>query len=111
MHAHILNGVSHHLYKHILYMSHVLNSISAAANIIFSMKFGRRDLRRSLSGAELDAQDDFDVSFAAALQKPRQIIKKLDSQSKTSASKNETSGLVQNTFWQSFAPIRALFKT
>ena len=43
---------------------------------MFSTKLGRRDLRRSLSGAKFDAQDDFHVHFAVARPNPRQINEK-----------------------------------
>ena len=54
---------------------------------MFSTKFGRRDLRRSLSGAKFDAQDDFDVHFAVARPNPRQISKKRNFQSEIFAEK------------------------
>ena len=58
-----------------------------AAKIIFSAKFGFVDLRKGLFGAKFDARADFDVRFAIALQKPRQISKNLISWSKISSKK------------------------
>ena len=69
----------------------------------------------SLSGAKFDPEADFDVRFAVARQNPRQIGKKQNFSSEIFAekiffaSKNETSEIVCNVFWQSFAPIRAKF--
>ena len=79
--------------------------------------FGRTDLRISLSRAKFDVEADFDVRSAVAPPKPGQIGKKRNFRSKIFAqkifvaSKNETSGIVWNAFWQSFAPIRAKFET
>ena len=64
------------------------------------MIFSRTDLRTSVSGANFDAESDFEVRLAVAPRKPRQINEKLVCQSKIftekkiSASKNETSGIV-----------------
>ena len=54
---------------------------------MFSTKFGRRDLRRSLSGAKFDAQNDFDVHFAVARPNPRQIDEKQNFRSEIFARK------------------------
>ena len=78
--------------------------------------FGRTDLWISLSRAKFDEEADFEVRSAVARQKPRQISKKRNFQSEIfaeknfSASKNETSGIIQNAFWQSFVTIGALFE-
>ena len=78
--------------------------------------FARTDLSLSLSKAKFDEQADFKVHSAVALQKPRQIDKKLDFRSENFAEKNfpasnnETSRIFRNAFWQSFALIRAMFK-
>ena len=67
---------------------------------MFSTKFGRRDLRRSLSGAKIDAQDDLDVHFAVARPNPRQTDEKQNFRSEIFAekiilaSKNKTSEIV-----------------
>ena len=50
--------------------------MSDPCHFIFSTKFGRRDLRRSLSGARFAAQDYFDVHFAVARPNLRQISEK-----------------------------------
>ena len=49
------------------------------AKIVCVMIFGRTDLRISLSGANFDAEVDFDVRFAAARPNPRQISEKQNS--------------------------------
>ena len=69
----------------------------------------------SLSGAKFDPEADFDVRFAVARQNPRQIGKKqkflseIFTEKKILASKIQTSEIIWNAFWQSFAPIRAKF--
>ena len=47
----------------------------AAAKNMFSMPFGRTDLRIILSRTKLAEEPDFDVRFAVALQNPHQIGK------------------------------------
>ena len=72
---------------------------------------GRTDLRIGASGAKFDAEDDFEVRLALAPPKPGQIDQKQNFRSNIFvenfflASKNETSGIVRNAFWQSLAPI------
>ena len=84
---------------------------------MFSMIFGRTELRISLSRAKFDEKADFDVRSAVEPRKTHQIGKKQIFRSEKFveqiflASKNETSGIVRNAFWQSFAPIRAKFET
>ena len=62
--------------------------------------FGRTDLRKSVSRAKFDAESDFEVRLAVALQKPDQNNEKLILGSKIlvenffSTSKNEMSGIV-----------------
>ena len=63
--------------------------------------------------AKFDEEADFEVRSAVAHQKQHQINEKRNFRSdrrQNSASKNETSGIVWNTFWESFAPIRAMFE-
>ena len=78
--------------------------------------FGRTDLWISVSRAKFDEEADFEVRPAVAPQKPRQISEKRKFRSKIfaenffSASKNKMSGTVRNAFWQSFGPIRAMFR-
>ena len=67
---------------------------------VFSMFFGRTDLRTSVSRAKFDAESDFEVRLAVAPQKPSQNGEKLIFRSENfaetnfPASKNETSGIV-----------------
>ena len=66
---------------------------------IFSMNFGRTDLRISGSKAKFDVEVDFDVRLVLAPPKPCQINEKLIFRSKNFAkkfwaSKNEMSGIV-----------------
>ena len=78
--------------------------------------FGRTDLRISLSRAKFDVEADFDVRSNVDGPKPRQISEKRNCDPKISvicffsASKDETFRIVRNAFWQSFAPIRAMFE-
>ena len=78
--------------------------------------FGRTDLRISLSRAKFDVEADFDVRSAVDRRKPRQISEKRKLWSENfaeiffSASNDETCRIVRNAFWQSFAPIRAMFE-
>ena len=77
--------------------------------------FGRADLWISLSRAKYDEEVDFEVRLAVAPRKQRQISKKQTflpenfAENFCSASKNEMPRIV-NAFWQSLAPIRALFE-
>ena len=87
------------------------------AQIVYVMIFGRTDLRISLSAAKFDAESDFDVRFAVERQNPRQISKKrkfpFDFFAKNFffGVEKKMSGIVRNAFWQSYAPIGALFET
>ena len=45
--------------------------------VLIFMIFGRTDLRKGVSGAKFDAEADFEVSSAVALQKPGQNSEKL----------------------------------
>ena len=64
------------------------------------MIFGRKDLRKAVSGAKFDGQADFEVRLALAPQKPGQNSEKLIFRSEKfadffwSASKNEMMGIV-----------------
>ena len=82
---------------------------------MFPVILGRPDLRISLPRTKFDEEADFDVRLAVDPRKPRQT-----SETQILAirfvcriifvlSKNETSGIARNTFWQSFARIRAKF--
>ena len=68
--------------------------------VLIFMIFGRTDLRKGVSGAKFDAEADFEVRSAVALQKPGQNSEKLKFRSENFAenfflaSKNETSGIV-----------------
>ena len=55
-------------------------------NLIF-IKFGRTDLRRGVSGAKFNAEADFEVRLAVALQKPSKNCEKLVFRSKIFAEK------------------------
>ena len=87
------------------------------AKLLYAIVFNGTDLRKGLSEAKFDAEADFEVRLAVARQKPRQIDEnqifrtEIFVEQKFSASKNKTSGIFRNAFWQSFAPIGALFKT
>jgi len=81
------------------------------------MIFGRTDLRTSVSEAKFDAEADFEVRLAMGRPKPRLLNEKRNFRSesfaekKCLASKNETSGIVCNVFWQRLASVRAPFET
>ena len=49
------------------------------AQTVFFLIFGRTDLRIGVSGANFDAEIDFEVHFASAPQKPDEIAKNLSS--------------------------------
>ena len=72
---------------------------------------GCRDLRRFLSGARFDVQDDFDVRFTVARPNPRQISEKQNFRSEIFAefffvaSKNKTSEIVSKLFETRFAEV------
>ena len=51
--------------------------VAKRPRVNFFMKFGRTDLRRGVSGAKFDAESDFEVRLAVALQKPGQNCEKL----------------------------------
>ena len=78
------------------------------------MIFDRTELVISVSKAKFDEEADFEVRLSLNPQKPSKNIKKLFFRTEKirhfffSASKNETSGIVWNTFSQSFAPIGAI---
>ena len=80
------------------------------------MILGHTDLWISQSRAKFDEEADFEVCSAVAPQKRHQTRKKRKFRSKIfanknfSASKNETSEIVRNAFWQSFVAIRAMFE-
>ena len=67
--------------------------------------------------AKFDEEANFEVRFAVARPKPRQIDENQISraeifvQKNFSVSKNKTSGIFRNSFWQGFAAIGALFET
>ena len=90
-------------------------SITIDHDLIFTI-FDRTDLRKGASKAKFYAESDFDVRLAVDRPKPDQICKKRIFRSKIFAekkclvSKNETSAIVRNAFWQSFAPIGAKFE-
>ena len=68
--------------------------------VLIFMIFGRTDLRKGVSGAKFDAEADFEVRSAVALQKPGQNIETLKfrsekfAENKLLASKKEMSGIV-----------------
>ena len=62
-----------------------MTMVRLASKKQFFVIFGRTDLRVSLSGAKFDAEVDFDVGLAVALQNPDQIGKSLISPSQNFA--------------------------
>ena len=77
---------------------------------------GRTELRKSLSGAKNAEEAAGDVRFCVAPQKMDENLEKpifwsdFFREKKNPASKNQTSGIVWNAFWQSFAAVRAMFE-